>query len=187
MTNATITTSSIVAPTTHLALANAWSTAMQNAGFTQVGTNSASGDEFRYLEYDYTSGSTYTDFACEIAVFNDGTTVNYLRFQAGSDITGGTTLNNIGITAQQSNQDDTGGAWLSQTFTFTEIAHPEVRGVIIDQNGTYAGHSLFFRPLTIPSWVDENAYPFAFCKTGFACSRVSKPPRKILYSFPSEV
>lgn len=164
MANATITTSSSIAPGTVANLANAFSTALQNAGFTEVGAASSSGDEFRYLEYEYDVGVTYGKFVVEIGVFDNGAAAHYLQVRAGSDITGGTTLNNPSTSIKQPNQDNNANAWLGQTFTFTEIVHPECRGVICYQTSGFAIAALFFRPATTPTWADENAYPLAFVK-----------------------
>jgi hypothetical protein len=162
MANAVITTTQISNPTL-TQLADFWSNAMVTAGFTQIGTSTGDGnDQLRYLEYQYRTGVTYNKFCAEIGIFNNGLATHFSRFRSGSDITGGNTLNNIGVTAQQASQDNNGNAWLTGTFIAYSIAHPELRGTLLYKGTTFQNEALFFRPATLPSWVNENVYPFAF-------------------------
>jgi len=151
MTLAAIAQSQQAGDGTQNTFMNALSAAMIAAGFSLITTLSASPTLSYIWQCDTETGDTYQNL-----IIGAGFTAAS-NFQAfGYATFSGTTGTN------QSSTVPSMSLVLTDNFNFYAINHPEIRGVVISQAGTVVAFVGYLRPLTTPSFWNENEYPFAF-------------------------
>jgi len=130
---------------------SALSVAMVSAGFNAPTILSASPTLSYIWQYDTDTGDTYQNLiiGAGFTAANTFEVFGYATFSGAAGTNQSTTVPSMTLT-------------LTDNFNFYAINHPEIRGVVIAQAGVEVAFVGYLRPLTTPSFWNENQYPFAF-------------------------
>ena len=152
MAIATITTSTLSGTLTTASIANAVRDALISVGYTLFESYLASGVEHRIMALNSsiaTKGTVYL----QISV-NSAGAIAHLFHEAW----------NTGTKAGTNSSSSTQYATVVGTtaLNLRAVNHPEFKGVVLEQ-GTIQGVIALVRPKgTVPSWWNENSYPYQF-------------------------
>jgi hypothetical protein len=151
MTLADIIQSQQGGDSTQATFMNALSVAMVNAGFNAPTILSTSPTLSYIWQYDTDTGDTYQNLiiGAGFTAANTFETFGYASFSGTAGTNQSTTVPSMTLT-------------LTDNFNFYAINHPEIRGVVVSQAGVEVAFVGYLRPLTTPSFWNENQYPFAF-------------------------